>query len=538
MEEKSQSRSAPMPITPDQKTILINNIKYSYLIEKTELEKEESIRIKLFSPEKYSNYFFTYESQVSKIVKDIKFLSLCEDSEEMINSLKEIFVQGNANVEEKEGKYFLELKLVGIAKKCVIELIKNEEKVSKPGESKSEMEEKINRLEKNYEVLLTKIEEIKNMKENMIKKNEFKNMLKEALLDEEIEEIIFAKYNLKKIGSEKNQIIEKNTIKEEDININKELKEEVKEIKKDIKELNEMKNILKENKINENNYIVMKVKIEPNDVNKDIRLLNQTKIYKYNCNFERDDFETIIDDKSVSIKYKNKHGDFKYDEASQNCKIAQLIEHELSTEYYFYWNFSSSGIHTVKIIFKKKLNDCSFMFNNCSNIIEIDFGKIDFTLSTSFDYMFCNCSNLEKLDVSNFNTENSKSFQCMFFDCSKLKEIDVSEFKTQFCKNIEDMFKNCRSLESIDMLKWNINSLEFVNGLFSGCSKLKIIKINLYNKRFYKNVRCFFYKKIEEVEPSDIFDGLPKGGSFVWKKGKNCDKILKYLPVSWNRTQE
>ena len=86
------------------------------------------------------------------------------------------------------------------------------------------------------------------MKENMIKKNEFKNMLKEALLDKEIEEIILAKYELKKISSEKNEINEKKIIKEEDININNELKEEVKEIKKDIKELNEMKNILKENK--------------------------------------------------------------------------------------------------------------------------------------------------------------------------------------------------------------------------------------------------------------------------------------------------
>ena len=34
------------------------------------------------------------------------------------------------------------------------------------------------------------------------------------------------------------------------------------------------------------------------------------------------------------------------------------------------------------------------------------------------------------------------------------------------------------------------------------------------------------------------FEGLPEGGSFVWKKGTNCNELLKYLPVSWNRTQE
>ena len=49
MEEGNQSQSIPpLPITPDQKTILINEINYSYLIEKTELENEESIKIKIF----------------------------------------------------------------------------------------------------------------------------------------------------------------------------------------------------------------------------------------------------------------------------------------------------------------------------------------------------------------------------------------------------------------------------------------------------------------------------------------------------------
>ena len=341
-------------------------------------------------------------------------------------------------------------------------------------------------------------------------------------------------------------------------------KEELKEIKKVIKELNEMKNILKENKIVENNYIVMKVKIEPNDINKGIRLLNQKRIYAYNFNFKLDDFETIIDDKSVSIKY-TKEKYFEEEKNSKDCYKAQYIEHILESEYYFYWNFSTSGIHTVKIIFKKKLYDCSFMFNNCSNIIEIDFRKIDFTISTSFDSMFCDCSNLEKLDfsnfntensksfekmfyncsnlkeidVSNFNTQNSKSFRLMFYNCSKLKEIDVSKFKTRFCENVESMFECCRSLESIDMLKWEIHSLQFINKLFSGCSNLKKIKINLYNKQFYCMKKIFLhFETKEKVEPRDIFDELPKGGSFVWKKEKNCDEILKYLPVSWNRTQE
>ena len=42
----------------------------------------------------------------------------------------------------------------------------------------------------------------------------------------------------------------------------------------------------------------------------------------------------------------------------------------------------------------------------------------------------------------------------------------------------------------------------------------------------------------EKLSFEGIFDGLPEGGSFVWKKGTNCNELLKHLPVSWNRTQE
>ena len=103
-------------------------------------------------------------------------------------------------------------------------------------------------------------------------------------------------------------------------------------------------------------------------------------------------------------------------------------------QYVYYWNFTTKGIHTIKIIFKKKLLqcnslffvfnniykidcsnfdcsqiiDCSGMFYNCFSLIEINSGKLDFALSNNFSQMFDRCKNLEKLDVSYFNTNNSK----------------------------------------------------------------------------------------------------------------------------------
>ena len=54
------------------------------------------------------------------------------------------------------------------------------------------------------------------------------------------------------------------------------------------------------------------------------------------------------------------------------------------------------------------------------------------------------------------------------------------------------------------------------------------------------NPECFKEKgKRDKYYPlKTAFERLPEGGSFVWKKGINCNELLKYLPVSWNRTQE
>ena len=145
---------APNPLIQEKNQILIKGINYSYSIEKSENEEEESIKLKLFSPSKKSNFYFTYECPTSKIVKDIKFLAVCEETNEMIDYLKEIFVGGNAKVEEKEEKFYLELK-IGIGqkeKKAVIELTKNEEEII-PKEPKDEILEKIEKLEKNYKIL-------------------------------------------------------------------------------------------------------------------------------------------------------------------------------------------------------------------------------------------------------------------------------------------------------------------------------------------------------------------------------------------------
>ena len=70
------------------KTIKIENIEYSYLINKINQEEGISIELKEIKPDK--NLIFKYEASLNKIIQDIKPLGLCENIEEMINSLNDI----------------------------------------------------------------------------------------------------------------------------------------------------------------------------------------------------------------------------------------------------------------------------------------------------------------------------------------------------------------------------------------------------------------------------------------------------------------
>ena len=468
------------------KGIFINGIKYQYSLTKSEEEKD-SLIIKLYDPTNKSQFYFSYVSSYEKIIKDIKFLAMYENIDEIIDSLEEIFSKGNIEVHEKDGSYNLELKITGVKKKCFIQLTKNE--IEKLKEPKNEIKKELFDLEKKFKDLLNKFEEIK-----VIKENEIKNKIEEVIFNkdiknklfEEMEQLLLSKYNLNKINNIpeniENNIINKvqNSIDNKENKINKQINNIQKQLKDNIEYINKIK--LK----NENdNYIIFQVKIDEDDLNKDIRLFNQVSTYKYFSNFEKDDIETIIDGQIVPIKFKIGDPDFEESNLKNGDKYARELDYYLSVNFYYYWNFNTTGIHTIKLIFKKKLLqcnklfencdkiykidcshfdcsqiiDCSSMFSRCYSVIEINLGKLDFALSKDFSSMFYDCSNLEKLDVSYLNTENSESFYSMFCYCSKLKEINVTNFKTKNCRYINKMFEGCKSLESIDMLNWDMNKI-------------------------------------------------------------------------------
>ena len=592
--EKNTRQNTP---TPNNQGITINNVNYSYSITKSK-NKENYLLITLFDPNQKSNKYFTYEAPMEQLIEEVKFLSLYENLDEIIDNLNDIFSQGNVLVEEKNGVYIMKFKVIGINKKYSIKLTKH--KIKKPKENISELESKLKKIRKYLDDLYNKCEELK-----VIRKKAIKKIIKEVIFDDDILFKLFEK--MKRISSSKYKSVHDNNINNDiDNNIMNKVKEAVnnkeskinnqiniiqQQLQDNINYVNNIesnnnnnnniksnnnnniksnnnniksnnntaciisnnnniiksynntaciiskncsnninnninnnnnnksnqnnKNSINKNIINNNNNcIILQVKIGQTDLNKDIILFNQVRTLDLYHVFDKGNFETIIDNKIVDIKAKSGG---------------------------YYWNFKTTGIHTIKIIFNKKLlqsnglfnsctkiykidcsnldcsqiTDCSWMFCWCFSLTEINFGKLDFALSNDFTGMFSGCRELEKLDVSSFKTNKSKSFSYMFCNCSKLKEINLSKFKTTNCKNISNMLEKCFSLKLIDLSSWDFKNMNNINYLFCGCKNLTRIRMSFNN-----NIKMYF---------KHVFDGLPKSGSFIFDKELDCKRLLKEL---------
>ena len=204
----------------------------------------------------------------------------------------------------------------------------------------------------------------------------------------------------------------------------------------------------KNNLIKKNNEIKLTIKIEKEDIKKNIYFLDNTNLFfedKYNHLKELDDLNTELFINNIKYKY-NKC--FKPEE---------------------------EGSYEIKIKFKIKLKDCSYMFYGCSNLINADLSSFDTEDATNMSYMFCGCSNLGNIVLSSFCTKNVTNMICMFSDCSNLTSLDLSSF--------------------------DANNVTNMNSIFSWCSKLKTVKINNNSPKI-----------IEELNDTniDIIDQLGK----------------------------
>ena len=142
--------------TSPVKNISIDGIEYKYTINK--MENKDGISIKLSEVKPDKNITFTYQASSKQIIKDIKPLCMCENLDEQIDLLKNIFIEEKIEVEKKEDKYFMNIEktISKMKKNYVIELEKHE-----PVDKMTEISLKLEEMEKKYKDIKDEINKLK-----------------------------------------------------------------------------------------------------------------------------------------------------------------------------------------------------------------------------------------------------------------------------------------------------------------------------------------------------------------------------------------
>ena len=247
---------------------------------------------------------------------------------------------------------------------------------------------------------------------------------------------------------------------------------------------NNLLNIYDKIKLNE---IKLTLYIGQEDINKDIYFLDNTDgIYK-------------IDGKKRELLHDNLQ--------ELNESNTELFVNYKKYKYRKYFRPEKEGYYLIKLKLNNiKIKDCSFMFCDCYNIINIDLSSFDTSEVNNMYRMFNNCIKLNNINLSNFNTQNVSNMGLMFNKCINLKNINLSEFNTKNVSNMDAMFSNCNILETIDLSSFDTTNLKKIVKLFSNCKNLTYIDISSFIcnnvkslKDIFEGITCLKKLKISKV---------------------------------------
>lgn len=121
-------------------------------------------------------------------------------------------------------------------------------------------------------------------------------------------------------------------------------------------------------------------------------------------------------------------------------------------------------IKNIDLIDTSNMQDFSYMFNNCRQLLSIP--TIDTSRGTDMSAMFYNCANLTSIPL--INTSNATSTYRMFSGCIKLVEVPL--INTSNVTGMQQMFASCSDLVSVPQL--NTSNVTNMTNMFNGCSSL------------------------------------------------------------------
>ena len=147
------------------------------------------------------------------------------------------------------------------------------------------------------------------------------------------------------------------------------------------------------------------------------------------------------------------------------------------------YKFTKEGNYIFEIIFNNNINNMKGFFNECSNIISLDFSNFDTSNVTDMSFMFNLCHKLKEIKgINKFNTNKVKAMNSMFQQCNELGYLDLSNFNTSNVTNMEYMFNNCHKLREIKGInKFNTNKVIDMNTMFQECNELEYLDLSNFD---------------------------------------------------------
>ena len=220
------------------------------------------------------------------------------------------------------------------------------------------------------------------------------------------------------------------------------------------------------------NYIISQIDIKENDINKEIRIINDKSIvYKGLFSEEIDE----IDNEQIK----------KYCEIKVNDKLIPFS---------YYYKFQEKGKYIMQYSFNSYLTKINGMFFKCDKLNKIDMSHFNTNEVTDISFLFYECRSLNELNLSNLNTENVINMEEMFSHCGSLNELNLSNFKTEKVTNMDLMFSYCNSLKELNLTNFNTKKVKYMCNIFEGCKSLKKEKVITNDKKLINEFgNCIIY---------------------------------------------
>ena len=150
--------------------------------------------------------------------------------------------------------------------------------------------------------------------------------------------------------------------------------------------------------------------------------------------------------------------------------------------------------YKIKIVFKNRMNDCSYMFRGCPNIIKLDLSSFDTSNVVDMKHMFSICCLLKEINLSNLKTEQVTDMSYMFNKCLSLEKLELPpSFITKKVNNMESMFHMCTKLKKIDFPKSFItNNVTNMSVMFGKCHSLESLDLRNFVTENVNNMKYMF----------------------------------------------